>query len=507
VIPRGLTRRQVIERLQGERGQALTILPEWEQALAALEDPATFEILLKTVRQWGKSQLLAGIGIAETVTVPGSYVIFVSASESQAGAIYARKIRKPVERLARQLGLAIRTTKRGYEIPSLNSAFEVISPNETTAPARSPTLLEIDEARDIDDAVYETLIPSVVGANGKAVIASTPGRMRGFFYQLVSHPAPGTVLIASTENHNPYANRGVIGFLRERLRLSNPAAEQRELGGEFAEEGGEFLSWALIESAVDPDWHEIQRSTGEAYAALDLSRKKDLTSLVVLIREPARRPEAPDHLRVALLVVWNPAESPTGEVDFVGVRAVLDTLPARFPNLVECVVDEGSEGGSVLPWGRSRPGLTTKMKGVTATVDSNMHMWSALAARLHGQTVSLPRHERLLAELRNLRQEPTMFGSKWRIVDASRRYHRDISAALAMAVAAAGEAPSAGLWFQRSNGILGISRGTPPPAPSREEIQVREEARLKAEAEAQRAIEEREAREIWHRPGAWTNWS
>ena len=81
-----LTRRQVIERLRGERGQALTILPEWEQALRALEDPNIHEILWKAVRQSGKSQGAAAVGIAETVTVRSSYVIFVSASESQAAA-------------------------------------------------------------------------------------------------------------------------------------------------------------------------------------------------------------------------------------------------------------------------------------------------------------------------------------------------------------------------------------------------------------------------------------
>lgn len=439
MIPaRHLTRRQVIERLRGERSQALVIQPEWDQVLQALDDPAVHEILLKTVRQWGKSQLLAALGIAETVTVRGAYVIFVSAGETQATAIYTRKVRRPVERLARELGLVVRTTKRGFEIPSLNAAYETIAPNEATAPARSPTKLLIDEARDIPDAVYETLVPSVIGAGGTVLIASTPGRPRGFFYELVTHPGPGTVLIASTENRNPYASRGVLGFLRQRLGLVNPSAVVRELEGEFAEEGGGFLPGLLIQARVAPEWTEVSTSADEAYGALDLSRKRDLTSLVVLLRRAARQPEAQDHLDVAMLRVWDPATQPTGEVPFEEVRAALLDVVQRFPNL-KLAVDEGAEGGSVLPWARGRMELVMRIEGFTATIDSNMAIWSALAARLHSGTISLPPHARLLAELRNLRQEATLFGSKWRIVDAARRYHRDVSMALALACFTAGE--------------------------------------------------------------------
>jgi hypothetical protein len=241
----------VLRRLTGERGQALTILSEWDAILRGLEDPDVHEILWKAPRQVGKTQGVAGVGIAETVVVPGAYVILMSASADQAEAIYARKIRRQVERLARELGLKVTTTRRGYTFPTLGSALEVLAPNETTAPGRSPTLVILDEARDIADQVYETLAPSVIGAGGKLVIVSTPGRMRGFYHALVTHPGPHSVLIESTENKNPYASKGMIAFLRERLRLWNPAAEQRELGGEFAEEGGEFLRWPLIQGNVD----------------------------------------------------------------------------------------------------------------------------------------------------------------------------------------------------------------------------------------------------------------
>jgi len=108
------------------------------------------------------------------------------------------------------------------------------------------------------------------------------------------------------------------------------------------------------------------------------------------------------------------------------------------------LIDEGAEAGAVLPWAKAHPRLTLRVEGFRATPETNMALWGALAARLHGRTLSIPRHERLLAELRGLRQEAFAFGSKWRIVDGSRRFHRDVSLALAGACFAAGAAAPRG---------------------------------------------------------------
>ena len=60
-----------------------------------------------------------------------------------------------------------------------------------------------------------------------------------------------------------------------------------------------------------------------------------------------------------------------------------------------------------------------------------MKLWGALAARLHAGTLSIPAHERLIAQLRGLRQEQFAFGGRWRVLDSSRKFHRDVSLTLA----------------------------------------------------------------------------
>jgi hypothetical protein len=163
-----------------------------------------------------------------------------------------------------------------------------------------------------------------------------------------------------------------------------------------------------------------------------------LTSRCLLVREAPRRPEVYDHLVLASLRVWDPRRSASGQVDFSEVREDLGALVQRFPRLEKIFVDEAAEAGSLIPWAKAQPTLTLKMHGFVATPASNMELWGALVARLHAQTLAIPRHERLIAELRNLRQESFAFGGKWRIIDAGRKYHRDVSLALAGACHAAG---------------------------------------------------------------------
>ncbi len=442
-----LTRELILGRLTNEQGKQLKVLPWWTEGFTALDDPLMRELLMWLRRQSGKTTFLAVGAIIHLLTVRHAYIIFVSASENQASAIFHRKIRRPLERLlkAAKLENAVSITARSLEFIPGNAALEVIAPNEATAPGRSPTLLIFDEARDIPDALYLSLAPSTIGSGGKIIIASSAGRPTGFFYELINNPTAETVLIhhdgSRAEDENPHADQGLLGWLRRRFAHLSPSAGQRELENQFTEDGDSFLSAALIEAAIDEHLSDTLSSDAEAFAFIDLSRKKDLTSRVVVLREPSRRVDAKDHLVAASVRVWNPKDSPTKEINFGEVRADLLRLVQRFPNLRQVLIDEGAEAGSVLSWAKDQALLSSRVHGFIATASSNMDLWSALAARLHAQTVSIPRHERLIAELKNLRQESFQFGMRWRITDGSKKLHRDVSLSLAGAILAESQLP------------------------------------------------------------------
>jgi len=405
-----MNRLGLVARLSGEFGQSLQIPARWREAFAALDNPGIKELLIWRPRQSGKSQCLAALAITELLLRPGAYVVMAAASERQAGAVYDRKIKKPLERMFRlrtphaaRWRKHIRTTKRGIEL-STGSTLEVVATNEATSPGRSPTLLLIDEARDVPDEFYGAFVPSAIGAGGKVVIASTAGPPRGFFYELTRHRSEDTWFHHSTINDNPSADRRLLDFLHQRLSAILPAAARRELGNEFTDDGSEFLPAALIDAAVDETLGETAESKAPAFVMYDLSRKQDLTSRTVVLRLPPRRPEARDHLLVASIRVWDPKRSPTREVDFAEVRADLQDLPTRYPNLCSVLIDEGAEAGALLPFARGMASLALVTHGFVATPVTNMKLWGALAARLHARTLSIVWNERLIAELRGLRQ-------------------------------------------------------------------------------------------------------
>jgi hypothetical protein len=437
-----MTRADVAARLTGDKRQALTPLSWWPEVDAGLDDPAVRVVAVWAMRQSGKSQKLMLRAVEDLLLVPNAYVLFISAGSSQAEVVFERKCRRPLLRLARAAGLSagtIKTTKRGVEHVPLNSALEVVAANEATVPARSASLLIIDEARFISDELFAALAPSVIGGGGKILVASTAGRPSGFFHHLATSGDPEVRVVHVEGNTNPYADPQAIGFLSRLLRRILPSAAARDLDNLFEEDGAEFLPAALIEGAVDDRLGDLPTMAGRAFAFYDLSRKRDLTSRAVVVLAPPRQPEAADHAVLASLRVWNPKDHPTGEVDFAEVRQDLATLPRRFPGLVKVLVDEGAEAGSLLPFARRHPALSLRVEGFVASPESNMRLWGALAARLHAGTLAIPRHERLLGELRSLRAESFALGSKWRVVDSSRRLHRDTSVALAGACYAAGD--------------------------------------------------------------------
>jgi hypothetical protein len=437
------SRLDVISKLTNEQGKPLIPLSWWPQALAALDDEPVRELVLWLLRQEGKCTFLAAAVASTILTIPNAYVLLVAGSEKQQKAVYHRKLRRPLERLMTHVGLddLAHFTANGVEIAAMNSAVEVIAPNQSTAPGRTIKELYFDECRSISDDTFVTLAPSVIGSGGKMILASTAGRPAGFFYQITQHPTAQTVLIHTDRHENPHASQSVMGYLKARLGLLSPAAMSREIENQFAEDGQQFLSSSLIDARVDEYLVEWEGSEGEAFTFGDLSRKHDLTSVITLVRLPARHPEAQDHLIVASLRLWDPTQSPTGEVPFEDVRAHLADLPRRFPRLRKLLIDGGAEGGSVFPFCRQHPQLTLITEEFHATQESNRELWGALKARLESGTLSIPRHERLVLELKSLRQESTALGLSWRIVDSSKRLHRDVSLSLAGAYFAAGAPP------------------------------------------------------------------
>jgi hypothetical protein len=459
-----LTRLQIVEALPGEHGQPIVVHEWMRDLLAALDNPAIVLLLLLLTRQSGKSTAMLHSAVSELFCRRGAYVVYAAAAEHQASAVYERKLRGPLTAFLKGFGIerAVKFTRRGVKVPALASELEILAHYEATNTGRTPTLFIADEARDISDAVFTALVPSIIGVGGKVFAGSSAGRPRGWFYELLKQPPAEEVWrYASAENLNPHASKRVLDFLRRRVGALFPAAMRRELENDFVEDGDELIPAGLVDAAVDDTLGEVAQHDGEAFGFLDLSRRRDLTTRVVIVRVGPRQPEAREHLLVVSIRTWNPRQQPTGEVPYAEVREDLASLPTRFPGLRQVLVDTGAESGDLLQWARQQPGLSIRVEGFTPSVTANMDLWGSLLGRLHARTISLPHHDRLLAELRGLRKEEFSFGSKWRVVDSSRKLHRDVSLSLAGACFAAGQ-EAAGMSPEMMLRVLAIGKGTGP---------------------------------------------
>jgi hypothetical protein len=449
---KALSRLEIVRALPGEFGQEIVLLPWWRALVAAIEDPAVLMLLVLLIRQSGKSQAMLNNAVAEMLVRDRAHVLFVAASSDQAVTIYQRKLVGPLTTLLRKWNMAdaVTFTKRGATVEESGSVLEIVAPNEATGTGRTPTMLVVDEARDVPDEVFTAFAPSVIGAGGKVLLGSSAGAPKGFFYELVAQaerePSPEVWLHrGGTTNENPHADQRMLNFLKKQIGLVNPAAMRRELENDFAEGGDELVPLPLIEAAIDDRLGELPGHDCEAFAFYDLSRRRDLTSRTVVVVTPARKPEAADHLVVASMRTWDPKALPGREVPFEEVREDMAALPRRFPRLRRVLVDTGAESSSLLPWAQKHPLLAMRVEPFVAGVGSNMDMWSSLVARFNAQTISIPRSERLLLELKSLRREEFQFGSKFRVVDSSRKYHRDLSLTLAGACFAhSSQAPDPG---------------------------------------------------------------
>jgi hypothetical protein len=435
-----MTRAGLERVFTNERGQPLQRLSWWDATEQSLDDASVLQTVVWAPRQSGKSQFLAKEAVWRLFSTPGSYVLYIAAAESQSQAVFARKLRRPLERLLKELGVGKRAaivTKKSIELLEYGSKLEVVATSEDTTPGRSVDLLILDEGRDIDDSVYATLLPSVIAAEGRVLVASTAGRPKGWFHHVVTSPDDSTRVIEAT-NENPFAKLDTMDRITRVLMRVFPAFAEREMGNRFAEDDARLLfSAAVLEAVVDRDLGELAGSELDAYAFLDLSWKKDITTLATVVRTAPQRPESRDHLVLASLQTWAPTG---GEIDFEAVRRAVGELPRRFPKLKKLAVDEGSQAGAVVPWARTQPGLALVVEGFKPTVTENMRLWESLVIRVRSLTLSIPAHARLLAELAALRVEAIQSGTAWRVGDSSRRLHRDVSLALAGAVFAAGEA-------------------------------------------------------------------
>jgi Terminase large subunit, T4likevirus-type, N-terminal len=250
-------------------------LPEITQQTAALppaltEDPLTFartrlnfhpdarqaEVLLSTSRrgilncsrQWGKSTVCAAKAVHRAYTRPGSLILVASPTERQSS-LFLRK----AESMVRALGLTPRgdgDNSLSLLFPNRSSIVGLPGTEDTIRGFSAVSLVLIDEASRVDDAMYKALLPMLAVGNGDLWMMSTPHGRRGFFYETWTHGGESWARIKAT---GADCERISKDFLEEmRGALGSKWFEQEYLGEFVASEDNTF-DLDLIEAALDSE--------------------------------------------------------------------------------------------------------------------------------------------------------------------------------------------------------------------------------------------------------------
>ena len=229
--------------------------PDEAQAGVLEKAPSVKEIKLNCSRQWGKSTVAAVLAAYRLVMEAGVTILIVGPAGRQSG--------ETLRKVGQFLGvLGIRT--RGDRV----NAGAMVLPNGsrivalpgvegTTRGFSAVSMLIVEEAARVEDAVYLALLPSVAVTDGDVILLSTPKGRRGFFYREVAAGNTADSLVHT-------------GPVTECKRISEAfLAKQREKGEayyrqeflcEFVETGRFLMDESLIKGMVKKNevaWNDL----------------------------------------------------------------------------------------------------------------------------------------------------------------------------------------------------------------------------------------------------------
>jgi len=232
---------------------------EWQARLLASDSS---RLLLNCSRQSGKSTMSALIALHRSVYHPGgSLVLCLAPSERQSKELFS-KISEAYHAFA---GAEAPSSDRklGVHLPN-GSRIEALPGSERSIRGFSGvSLLLLDEAARVDEALYHAVRPMLAGSNGTLMMLSTPFGRRGVFHSEWT----GGVGWERYEIAVSEYPRIPASFLEEE-RLALPAAVYaQEYMCEFAENGvdvftEEMLAPTFSDYSIEPLYPEETESRG-----------------------------------------------------------------------------------------------------------------------------------------------------------------------------------------------------------------------------------------------------
>ncbi len=225
--------------------QAAGINPDDWQA-RVLRSSAS-RLLLNCSRQSGKSTTVATLAMHTAFYQAGALVLLLSPSLRQSGELFKKALG-----VYRGLGRPVPAESESALTLTLENGSRIVSlPGKegTIRGFSGVTLLAIDEAAWVPDALYMAVRPMLAVSGGRLVAMSTPHGTRGFFYEAwVSREPWERVEVPATA-----CPRISPAFLAEEQRTMGAWFYDQEYSCVFSESDAQLFNRADIDAAFRED--------------------------------------------------------------------------------------------------------------------------------------------------------------------------------------------------------------------------------------------------------------
>jgi hypothetical protein len=246
-------RNAIKERLEREKGDAVLmarrggITPDsWQADL--LRSNAR-QIILLCSRQSGKSTITSILALHQAIYTPDSLILLLSPSLRQSQELF-RKLQTFYNALeSESLPQAVEESALRMELSNGSRIVALPGKEATIRGFSGVSLLIIDEASRVEDALYQSVRPMLAVSGGRIILLSTPFGKRGFFHSEWTD-GQGWRKVKITADQCPRIDKSWLE--REREMIGDWWFLQ-EYFCEFVETSDQVFSYDDIQAAISSD--------------------------------------------------------------------------------------------------------------------------------------------------------------------------------------------------------------------------------------------------------------
>jgi len=219
-------------------------LDKWQADLMRSTAP---RVLMCCARQTGKSTCASLIAISTAIMQPNALVLLVSPSQRQSAELF-RSLMVHYRRLP---GAPEIKSESVLRVELANGSRIVALPGDlnTVRGYSGATLIVLDEAARIDDALLAAVRPMLATSSGRLIALSTPFGKRGWFYE-AWHGDESWHRVRVPADQCPRISKE---FLEEELRELGEQRFQEEYNLAFIEDGDQVIRDEFFNRAISKD--------------------------------------------------------------------------------------------------------------------------------------------------------------------------------------------------------------------------------------------------------------